>query len=719
MTEIDRLDGSKFSSSWSFLPYYQVKECLAITYEKANLLDQALNQYIELEDAFKRHSMVEQKNGSKDRCFSAYFSCGSDAKLIIDKEHDTYIGQHFQETKRKLGSGRISKFDFHQYVVSKIIRLYFNQGMYEHGLKKATSFINESYKSMASNKDISPIFVQAWIYSASFSVANYCTEKILREAAKSLSKKDSDKDLKQSSSSAATDICTSPAPDASSFEELTENKEVLKSVLEDPQKKNVFVLISNLLFIAKRQLKRLGYLRKLVSTHIFYEELREVSKITGIDLDARSPELSNIAYAFSDYEESVSDVPAVSLCGGNDTDYEDIEVPISEVPPKDDQAPSEQAESEFYDEKFTAPGSTSVSPSIIRPSEDIDENASEQKTVEEKQDNEEKMVEEKITEEKPIDEKLSEEKPVEDKPSEEKPSEEKTTEKKPDDEKPSEEKPSEEKQNEEKPVEEKQSDERTNEEKPSEEKIIEEKTSEEKPVGEKPKYEKFSDDENHGSEVSEALKGDEDEAHNDDEEAPRRGRISLDVPRDELSIKISTEEPKLVARNMTLKQPPKVLGGRPLSYMQSMDESKIVFSPMASPRIICESVSPELSPKASPDPMRARKPTKRSHKRTKTGGGFISIPSNGKKHDPSEFVTNFYHDDFIEKDLNGKNIFSENIEDFERNVNDEPLMKSLRTEEEFDKLFEIITRRSELTFSLARRNRSTISLVCELAFHNL
>lgn len=712
------MDGSKFSSPWSFLPYYQVKECLAITYEKANLLDQAINQYIELEDAFKRHTMVEQKNGAKDRCFSAYFSCGSDAKLIISKDYDTYIGQHFQEIKRKLGTGRISKFDFHQYVVSKIIRLYFAQGMYEHGLKKATSFINESYKAMTSNKDISPIFVQAWVYSASFSVANFCTEKILREAAKSLSQKDSDKDLKHSSS-ASPDLTSSPAPDTSSFEELSENKEVLKSILEDPQKKNVFVLISNLLFIAKRQLKRLGYLRKLVSTHIFYEELREVSRITGIDLDGRSPVMSNIVYAFSDYEESVSDVPAVSLCGGNDTDYEDIEIPIPVATPsrKDSQTPSEQAVSEFYDEKLTAPGSTSVSPSI-RPHEDIEENEPEQKVVEGKQNEEQKVVEVKPSEEV-SEKKVAEEKQIE----EQKVVEEKTAEQKPSEEKPTEEKAVEEKPVEEKPVEQKAVEENPADEKPTEEKVSEQKTAEEKPVEVKPaevksRDDKLSDDENQGSEVSEAPKANDEEAHNG-EETPRRGRISLDVPREDLSIKISTEEPKQVARNMTLKQPPKLMGGRPLSYMQSMDESKIVFSPMASPRIVCESVSPELSPKASPDPSRTKKQTKRSHKRTKTGGGLISIPSNGKKHDPSEFVTNFYQDDFVERDMNGKNIFSENIEDFERNVNDESLMKSLRTEEEFDKLFETITKKSELTFSLARRNRSTISIMCELAFHNL
>lgn len=602
-SEIDRLDGSKFSSSWSFLPYYQVKECLAIIFEKANLLEHARNQYIDLEDAYKRHSLVEQKNGSKDRCFSAYFSSGSDSKLVIDNEYDTFIGRHFQETKKKLGNGRITKFDFHQYVVSKIIRLYFKQGMYEQGLIKATSFINESYKSMSMKKDVSPIFVQAWTYSASFSIANFCTEKLLKEI---YQKKLPDRDAK-------TQL---------SLVELMENKDVLQCILEDPQKRMLFILISNLLFISKRQLKRLGYLRKLIPTHLFYEELCQVAKVVGIDIEGEYPE-SQLIDPFSDSDESVVDV---QVCDVDTEDDNDVEITIIGISPKETPKSSEQASSEFYDENLVAVGSTSASPTILKsPKEPIDD------------------VEPIIN--------VS---------------------------------------------------------------VDNNNNNNEDAIGEK--------QESEGSEASKDVNGSNDGKNDDngdrgDDQVPKRGRISLDIPRDELSISISTEVPKSLAKSMYLKRPPMSVNGRPLSYMQSMEETqKVVYSPMASPHITCESSSPDITRKTVSDTPRSKKIGKRTDRgRGKSG---CSSSSAIRKREPSAFVTSFYHDDF-DKDLDKVGNFNGTIEDFERNVSDETLMNSLRSEEEFDNLFDQVTKKSEFAFNLAKRNRSTISLICELAFHNL
>lgn len=604
-SEIDRLDGSKFSSSWSFLPYYQVKECLAIIFEKANLLEHATNQYIELEDAYKRHSLVEQKNGSKDRCFSAYFSSGSDSKLVIDNEYDTFIGHHFQETKKKLGNGRITKFDFHQYVVSKIIRLYFKQGMYEQGLKKVTTFINESYKGMSMKKDVSPIFAQAWTYSASFSIANFCTEKLLKEI---YQKKGTERDAKAQLS----------------LVELMENKDVLQCILEDPQKRMFFILISNLLFISKRQLKRLGYLRKLIPTHLFYEELCQVAKVVGIDIEGGYPE-PQLIDLFSDSDESVTDV---QTCDVDTEDDNDIEIAIAGISPKETPKPSEQASSEFYDENLVAVGSTSTSPTILKsPKEPIDD--------------------------------------VE-------------------------------------PINNGSIDNNNN------------NSINEDSIGEK--------QESEGSEASKDANGSND-CKNDDngdrgeDQVPKKERISLDIPRDELSISISTEVPKSLAKSMYLKRPPMSVNGRPLSYVQTMEETqKIVYSPMASPHITCESLSPDITRKTVSDTPRSKKIGKRTHRgRGKSGGASLS---SNRKREPSEFVTSFYHDDF-DKDLDKVGNFNRSIEDFERNVSDETLMNSLRSEKEFDNLFDQVTKKSEFAFNLAKRNRSTISLICELAFHNL
>ena len=670
-------------------------------YEKANLLDIATTQYLELEDAYKKHGASEQKTNSKDRCFSAYFSSGSDSKLVIGKKYDKDIGSHFQDTKRKLGNARITRFDFHQYVVSKIIRLYFNQELYEQGLKKATLFINDSYKMMTRNKDVSPIFVQAWAYSASFSVADFCTKKIYSSLEETL-KQQMSKDAESISSSSggggggskalskSTDSGQTQAQAAASISK----KDVLDFAFADSSKRGAFVLVSNLLFISKRQLKRLGYIRKLIPTHVFYEELREVSRTVGIDLDEKVSEspnpmdsLEQDLSGLSELDETASDVPAiVPEFGGNDpVDDDSVEAPILVVPTPEHRAltvkkisePSSDSETS-NDVQETAPAAAAVivpktaEPTVTsEPQKQQKENEVQNETAEPEQKKKEESDSAQQSKECDTEPELQAQSTTETLTT--------TTASSTD----------------------------------NEVKEPDQKNDGNSSVKQEENKEKEKE-ESQGSEASEVSKPEDAQK----EDAPRKERISLDVQRDTPSIRISTEIPSRIAKSMLIK-PEKTLSCAP-----SLEASqKASYSLMASPKIAGEAVF-DFPRRSSPDPYRAsilsmsssKKSTKKTHRRTKTGS-CISITTQKKK-EPSEFVSNMYNDDFTQ-DFNGKEVSGENIEEFERNVDDEVLMKSLRTPEDFDALLEDITRKSELAFDIAKRTRSAISSECDLAFHYL
>lgn len=108
-----------------------------------------------------------KKTKRMDTCFSASkFSDSSYARLTGDNVLEYEL----------LDAGKVSSFDFHQYLVANQFNLLQDLSMYKLALMRVSSFIADVRKYLTSqaNRD-NPMIVDAWIFNAGFTISNFCS----------------------------------------------------------------------------------------------------------------------------------------------------------------------------------------------------------------------------------------------------------------------------------------------------------------------------------------------------------------------------------------------------------------------------------------------------------------------------------------------------------------------------------------------------------------
>lgn len=109
---------------------------------------------------------AEARTKKVDKCFSAAKFSESSSSRLIGGDDLEYESLHM---------GRISRFDFHQYVVSNQFNLLLKLSMPELALMRAYSFITATHKYLSAqfNRE-NPMFVDGWVFSAALAASNTC-----------------------------------------------------------------------------------------------------------------------------------------------------------------------------------------------------------------------------------------------------------------------------------------------------------------------------------------------------------------------------------------------------------------------------------------------------------------------------------------------------------------------------------------------------------------
>ncbi|KAF2071827.1 hypothetical protein CYY_006864 [Polysphondylium violaceum] len=159
--EIRKMDSRRFLPGWSYLDFFFLKESLALIYERAQLYEDALMQYLELEVLFTENkSNFENISGG---------NCLENTSVLTYSNNKPYRDLIFQN--------KISLFDFKHYLFSRQTKLLFLLQRPFDVATKAINFITSISIIIKKNPEsFKPLFREAWIYCASMEIIKACQD---------------------------------------------------------------------------------------------------------------------------------------------------------------------------------------------------------------------------------------------------------------------------------------------------------------------------------------------------------------------------------------------------------------------------------------------------------------------------------------------------------------------------------------------------------------
>lgn len=162
--EIRKMDSRRFLPGWSYLDFFFLKESLALIYERAQLYEDALMQYLELEVLFTENKSNFENISSSDN------NCTADSVSVLSYSNNKpYRDLIFQN--------KISLFDFKHYLFSRQTKLLFLLQRPFDVATKAINFITSISIIIKKNPEsFKPLFREAWIYSATMEIIKACQD---------------------------------------------------------------------------------------------------------------------------------------------------------------------------------------------------------------------------------------------------------------------------------------------------------------------------------------------------------------------------------------------------------------------------------------------------------------------------------------------------------------------------------------------------------------
>ncbi|OCH95045.1 hypothetical protein OBBRIDRAFT_788779 [Obba rivulosa] len=163
--EVRRSEAQRHMPGWNFCTFFILKESLAISLEGMNLLEDALEEYEELETSFLQ--VLRDRNLSWFGPLVAP-STRDDSIPLLSVDKKPY--------RDMILANSISIFDFRIYLLARQCLLLSKLGDVIDICRKVASFLNAFGRRLRESEDQSlpEHFVESWIYSSALSVVNEC-----------------------------------------------------------------------------------------------------------------------------------------------------------------------------------------------------------------------------------------------------------------------------------------------------------------------------------------------------------------------------------------------------------------------------------------------------------------------------------------------------------------------------------------------------------------
>lgn len=158
--QIRIMDSERFSTDWSFLKFFCLKEGLAFIYEALKLYDDAIIQYDELQLLYELTSKdrIDFKGfGGKDE--------GDDSYSVLDFTKKDY--------RNLILTSNITIFDFLKYLFARQTHILFLQSKTITVATRGIQFINH-FVSLLKNEGFSDSYCAIWSFSAYLDIAESC-----------------------------------------------------------------------------------------------------------------------------------------------------------------------------------------------------------------------------------------------------------------------------------------------------------------------------------------------------------------------------------------------------------------------------------------------------------------------------------------------------------------------------------------------------------------
>ncbi|KAG8842313.1 hypothetical protein FRB96_005595 [Tulasnella sp. 330] len=164
--EIRRSETQRQMPGWNFCTFFILKESLAFSFEGMNLLDDAQIQYDELEASF--FQVLKEKN------LSWFGHLGGTAP---NDDSAPLLSITKKPYRDMMLSNTITIFDFRSYLMARQCSLLARLGKIANAASKAARFVTTFARTLRENEgDLGEFFVESWMYSAAFNIADTCEE---------------------------------------------------------------------------------------------------------------------------------------------------------------------------------------------------------------------------------------------------------------------------------------------------------------------------------------------------------------------------------------------------------------------------------------------------------------------------------------------------------------------------------------------------------------
>ncbi|EGC37898.1 hypothetical protein DICPUDRAFT_86772 [Dictyostelium purpureum] len=168
--EIRKMDAKRNLPGWSYQNFFFIKEGLALIYERAQLYEDALMQYFELEVLFTENRSQFELITDPGRLESNDRSCSGN---ILDTSTKDF--------RKLIHENKISLFDFKIYLFARQCKLLFLLKKPIEAATKSISFITSiSMIIKQFPNSFSPMFKESWTFSTSMELINACQDSFER-----------------------------------------------------------------------------------------------------------------------------------------------------------------------------------------------------------------------------------------------------------------------------------------------------------------------------------------------------------------------------------------------------------------------------------------------------------------------------------------------------------------------------------------------------------
>ncbi|KAN0004734.1 hypothetical protein ACTFIU_001972 [Dictyostelium citrinum] len=165
--EIRKMDAKRTTPGWSYQNFFFIKEGLALIYERAQLYEDALMQYFELEVLF-----TDPNNRSQ-------FDQITDEVLQPNSIHcnGNILDTSFKNYRKLIHENKISLFDFKVYLFARQSKLLFLLQKPIEAATKSISFITSMSMIIKQYPNsFAPMFKESWIFSTSMELIKACQD---------------------------------------------------------------------------------------------------------------------------------------------------------------------------------------------------------------------------------------------------------------------------------------------------------------------------------------------------------------------------------------------------------------------------------------------------------------------------------------------------------------------------------------------------------------